>query len=172
MRKSLILFFLSTILISRILAQSQELLNMVQLPDSVSVKLSNFLAAKEKLKLAEYPMYIFNLVNSKDFKYHDGIYTFRLIGPHFKRHVFIVNNSEVYMFDGYYIDELLQEFDEYIKNVHLSAKQKIIYLKAIGRFLEEEYKTETSLRYILTSEIAANCKFRYNLIETLYPNGS
>lgn len=151
MKRSLLAIALFTMVAGNTFAQANKSLRMVDLPDSVSSKLLKYLQVKEKLSGVDFPIYVFNLVDSKDYKYRDGIYAFRLMGPHYKRRIFIVNKSNVYIFDGYYFDDLLQEFNEFIKRVQLSTLQKIIYLKAISRFLDEEYKIETSVRSILRS---------------------
>lgn len=116
---------------------------MVKTPDSVKVILSSFLANKEKVKV-DGAILTFNLIDKKDYLYKDGIYSFRLLGPHYNRQIFIANKGVVHIFNGYYISELLPEFNEYIKKTELPTKLKIAYLKAISVFLDEEYKIENS----------------------------
>jgi len=144
-----IIFVISTVM--KLFAQSTQPLHMVNLPDSVRLNLSNLLKIKEKLPGADYPMYVFNLINPKDYKYKDGIYTFRLMGPHYNRRIFIVNKLQVHIFDDYDFDNLLQEYVEFIKTTQLTPIQKILYLKAISRFLEEEFDSETSLNSVPAS---------------------
>ena len=144
MKRTLLVTALFTTVAVNAFAQANQPFRMVVLPDSVTSKLLKFLQKKEKLDGTDYPIYVFNLVDSKDYKYKDGVYAFRLAGPHYRRRIFIVNNSNVYIFEDYYIDDLLYEFSDYIKKIQLTTRKKIIYLKAISRFLEEEYKNETS----------------------------
>lgn len=151
MKKSLVIILLLAAVAINSFTQAKKAFHMVVLPDSITSKLVKYLQEKEKLPGADYPMYVFNLVDSKDYKYKDGIYAFRLTGPHYKRRIFIVNSSQIYIFDGYYFDDLLQEFNEYVKRAKLSTLQKIIYLNAISHFLAEEYKANTSVKFALSS---------------------
>jgi hypothetical protein len=119
-------------------------LQIVELPDTVKSKLVNYLKEKEKLETLSRAIYVFNLVNRKDYKYKKGIYGFKLMGPHFQRRVFINTGNEVKIFDGYFIDDLLKEFTIFCESSNLSTKDKIAYLKAIAIFLQEEYETEST----------------------------
>lgn len=126
-------------------SQKQNPLKMVELPDSARAILMMYLKENEKLSIDEIGgIYVFNLQNPKDLKYKDGVYTFRLMGPHYHRRIFIVNGPEIKIFDSQYIDDLLKEFYSFIKQSTLPVKKKIEYLKAISNFLEEEYNTENS----------------------------
>jgi len=125
-------------------AQKQNFLRMVELPNSARAILMKYIKEKEKLSNDDVGMYVFNLQNPKDLKYKDGIYTFRLMGPHFHRRVFIVNGSDINIFDSQYIDDFLEEFNFFIKKATLPTKKKIEYLKAISNFFEEEYNTENN----------------------------
>jgi hypothetical protein len=113
----------------------------VNLPDSVLLSVREFLSQKENIPITG-AILTFNLIDKKNYKYKDGIYSFRLLGPHFHRNIFIVNDKHIYIFKGYYTDELIPEFYQYIKQNKLSSKIKIDYLKAISLFLEQEYISE------------------------------
>ncbi len=128
-----------------IFAQKQNSLRMVELPNSAKVILMEYLKRKEKLSDDnDSGVYVFNLQNPKDTKYKDGIYTFRLMGPHFRRRVFIVNGLNINIFNSQYIDDFIEEFNSFMKKSSLPTKKKIEYLKSVSNFLEEEYNTENS----------------------------
>ena len=139
----LVMFFVLVSLKS--FAQKQNPLQMVKLPDSTRATLMTYLRESEKLSFDEEGgIYVFNFQNHKDLKYKDGIYTFRLMGPHFHRRIFIVNGAIVKIFNSQFIDDLLQEYNSFIKQTLLPIKKKIEYLKAISKFLEEEYNSENN----------------------------
>lgn len=117
---------------------------MVVLPDTVKSRLVQHLYKKEQLTIPSAAIYVFNLVNEKDYKYKKGIYTFKLMGPHFQRRIFINTGNEVKIFEGYFIDDLLKEFAIFCETSDMSVKEKIKYLQAIASFLQEEYETENS----------------------------
>jgi hypothetical protein len=123
--------------------QNRKAFEMVKVPDSVKNSLISFLTTKEKHSETG-AILIYNLINSKDYKYKDGIYAFRMMGPHFSRNIFIVSNGKLQIFNGYYISELLSEFNSFIQKENIPYKIKIKYLKAISTFLEEEYIVENN----------------------------
>jgi hypothetical protein len=117
---------------------------MVELPDTVKSKLVAFLSKQEEFETPNKAVYVFNLVNVKDYSYKKGIYAFKLMGPHFQRRVFINTGKEIKIFDGYFIDDMLNEFTSFCKTSDIPAREKIVYLKAIAIFLQEEYETENN----------------------------
>lgn len=123
--------------------KSKSTFEMIKVPDSIKAVLSNFLTGKEKVPVVG-AILIYNLINKRDYLYKDGIFSFRLMGAHFNRQIFIVNKGKIHILDGYYIDELLPEFNEYIRKTDLPTKIKISYLKVISVFLDEEYNIENS----------------------------
>jgi hypothetical protein len=113
----------------------------VNLPDSVLISVRNFLSQKENTTITG-AILTYNLIDKNKSKYEDGIYSFKILGPHFRRNIFIVSDKHIHIFKGYFIDELLTEFYQFIKQNKLSDKIKIDYLKAISLFLEQEYISE------------------------------
>lgn len=145
--RAVIILVLMLCLITTSFAQKKsgtEGLQMVMLPDTVKSKLVQYISKKEKLETPSKAIYVFNLVNGKDYKYKKGIYAFKLMGPHFQRRVFINTGNEIKIFDGYFINDLLKEFTSFCETSDIPAKEKIIYLKAIAVFLQEEYETENN----------------------------
>lgn len=142
-RKLLIIIFL-TIQSLLLFGQKQKMFHMVELPDSTTNILMQYLKKKEKLQDECGGLYVFNLQKPKDYKYKDGIYVFRLVGSNFHRRIFIVDGTIIKIFDSEYISDLLDEFNSFIRQSTLSTKMKIKYLKAISSFLEEEYYSENN----------------------------
>lgn len=123
--------------------QNKSRFHTVNLPDSIIVSLKNFLTKKEKLSITG-AILTYNLLDKKNYMYEDGIYSFKLLGSHFHRNIFIVHRKNIYIFKGYYLNELLPEFYLFLNQKKLTSKTEIDYLKAISLFLEEEYISENS----------------------------
>ena len=146
MKQAVLIIVIAFVCSSNLFSQATERkasFETVKIPDSIKVRLVDFLSAKEKNTITG-AILIYNLIDKKNYKYKDGIYSFRLMGSHFVRQVFIVFKGELHIFNGYYFNELLPEFNEYIQKVELPTKSKIAYLKAVAVFLSEEYEIENS----------------------------
>jgi len=145
-RLTIIIFFIGFAVVNCLAQQGsgEKGFKMVKLPDTVRNKLAQYLSQQEKLETPNRAIYVFNLMNPKDYEFKKGIYSFKLMGPHFQRRIFIYTNNEIIIFNGYFIDDLLEEFTKFCNIVQIPVKEKILYLKAIADFLQTEYNTENN----------------------------
>ena len=120
--------------------EKKQLFPMVEIPDSVRLIVGEFLKQQEHLDTTFAAFYIYNYTNPKDYEFKDGIYTFRLMGPHFQPRIMIHNKGKIDLFQNTHIAGLLEEFLVFIKTAEINDKEKIKYLKMICRFLEDGYK--------------------------------
>ena len=114
---------------------------MVEVPDSVRVKLYNFYKEEEDRETIKAGIYIFNLMDHNNYKFQNGIYSFRMMGPHFPRRIFIYNNGNMCILKSigaFEPTELLKDYLECIKDLNLSDSEIRKYLKAISKYLEQE----------------------------------
>ena len=114
---------------------------MVNVPDTIYKQLENVYIQERGSAGAR--INIFNLEDSKDFVFKNGIYSYRLSGPHFQRRLFIYNNSKLYIFTEIYIDDVIEQYMEGIKYLDLSVDDKICYLKIISEYLQVGYDDYT-----------------------------
>ena len=143
--------FISTLLLSSLLCISQNKkkesckTQMVDVPDSIRYKLACAEVQKSKLNKndsSSMALYIFNLENMCNKKFINGIYSYRVMGSHFERKLFIYNNQVLYIFTKHYLDDVIKEYSEIINNSNLTSIQKINYLKVIHTYLLTEYKEQ------------------------------
>ena len=86
-------------------------------------------------------MYIWNLLNPKDFKFNNGIYSFRGFGPHFPKRIFIYNKNRLFIFENegaFNPKGVLSEFVNCIDKLELTNAQTIKYSKIIADYLDKE----------------------------------
>lgn len=121
--------------------KSKNPFQMVQVPDSIRYYLGSYIKQYEKIDTIYPAIYVYNLVQEKDYSFHDGIYYFRLMSPHSSGRIFIYNKSKIKIFESNYIDDLLEEYVNYIKLNQLAEETKVKYLKAITVFLNMEYQS-------------------------------
>lgn len=118
---------------------------MVKIPDDLRVKLALVELNKEKLETATdsayTAIYVFDIIDKKNFTLKKGIYSWKVMGPHFVNRLFINYNNQTFIFKSKgSIDSIgvLQEFIDCIKLLHITKEDRIKYLKAISRYLQEE----------------------------------
>ena len=88
------------------------------------------------------PKIVFNLIDKQNYDFVDGIYSFRGMGPHFPRRIFMFNNGELFIFEsaGYNASKgVVQEFSRAIDSLNLSSSQVVQYAKAISEYLNAEF---------------------------------
>jgi hypothetical protein len=102
-----------------------------------------FLQEKEKLSSPASAIYVYNYASPKDRRFKDGLYTFRLPGPHFQPRLFIFEKGQLQLFESIDINGLLEEYLNYIKRSGIAERHKIEYLHLIWRFLDEGFKRES-----------------------------
>ena len=111
----------------------------LNIPDSVYIKLEEFYI--EERGDVKSHINVYNLVNKGNPIFEFGVYSFSLTGPHFPRRIFIFHNSRIFIFksEGAFDSiGVLEEFIECIKILKIPEVDRIIYLKAISNYLEEE----------------------------------
>ncbi|OON67136.1 hypothetical protein [Hymenobacter sp. CRA2] len=114
----------------------------VDVPDDVLTKINQAIKRQEKLPQNAFPIYVFNLEQRDDYKFHDGIYSYKLSSPHAKRRFFIVYNGVTTLFEETYIDNVLREYLLFLEKSKIPTQLSIRYLKVISKFLEDQYNAE------------------------------
>jgi hypothetical protein len=112
----------------------------VKVPDSIYLKLEEAYKISTGFDSVNAGNNIWNLINSRDLVFKNGLYSFKGQGPHFPRRVFIYNSGKIYIFSSNYVDTVLQEYIESIKSLKLSETDRIKYLKKISIYLQEEMR--------------------------------
>jgi hypothetical protein len=110
----------------------------VKVPDTIYKQLEKSYKASTGFDSVNAGKNVWNLINSKDFVFRNGLYSIRGQGPHFPRRLFIYNEGQLYVFSTNYIDEVLQEYILCFKSLRLSEADRIKYLKRISIYLQEE----------------------------------
>ena len=88
----------------------------VAVPDSIAVKLREAYKSTTELRCnAEANVY--NLIDRFNYDFKDGIYSFRGMGPHFPRRIFIFDKGRLFIFEseGYFDPQgVVHEFSQVI----------------------------------------------------------
>lgn len=112
----------------------------VAVPDSIAVKLREAYKSTTELRCnAEANVY--NLIDRFDYDFKDGIYSFKGMGPHFPRRIFIFDKGQLFIFDSAGFNEpqeVIREFSQAIDSLNLSPDQIVQYSKTISKYLEQE----------------------------------
>jgi len=121
----------------------------VDVPDSIYKKIEKvYVNERESVNAG---IFIWNLSNRKDYIFKNGIYSYRLMGPHFPRRIFIFKSPKIYIFKSigaFDFVGVLHEYLECLKLLELSETERVLYLKTIASYLENEsgltYGAETN----------------------------
>lgn len=113
----------------------------VAVPTTVRKQLNDFIRTSDNGE-AESPLYIRNILADKDLKFNDGIYYFRVMGPHAEGHAFIASKSQITILSGHNTQELVQSFLTFLTEHPLAEKDRVKYLKGLASFVEGKYKAE------------------------------
>lgn len=112
----------------------------VAVPDSIAVQLREAYKSTTELRCnAEANVY--NLIDRFDYDFKDGIYSFKGMGPHFPRRIFIFDKGQLFIFDSAGFNEpqeVIREFSQAIDSLNLSPDQIVQYSKTISKYLEQE----------------------------------
>jgi len=152
MRKNIYLVFgLSFLVFASVHAKTkkQNPFQMVDVPDSIYKKIEKvYVNERESVNAG---IFIWNLSNRKDYIFKNGIYSYRLMGPHFPRRIFIFKSPKIYIFKSigaFDFVGVLHEYLECLKLLELSETERVLYLKTIASYLENEsgltYGAETN----------------------------
>ena len=145
----LILQFLVCINLSSKIPKNNPFL-LVDVSDSIYLKLESAYKSITGFDSVNAGSNVRNLINRKDFIFKNDLYSFKGQGPHFPRCIFIFKNPNIYIFrsiGAFDFVGVLQEYLECIKLLGLSETERVLYLKSIASYLENEsgltYGTET-----------------------------
>lgn len=123
---------------------------MVDVPDSICIKLESAYKSITSFDNVNASKNVLNLTNRKDFIFKNSLYSFKGQGPHYPRCIFIFKSPKIYIFKSigaFDFIGVLQEYLECIKFLELTETERVLYLKLIARYLENEsgqtYGTET-----------------------------
>ena len=112
----------------------------VTVPDSIAVKLKKAYETSSKLR-SNAEANVYNLIDRFDYDFKDGIYSFKGMGPHFPRRIFIFDIGQLFIFDSAGFNEpqeVIREFSQAIDSLNLSPDQIVQYSKTISKYLEQE----------------------------------
>ncbi len=112
----------------------------VPVPDSIAVKLKKAYETSSKLR-SNAEANVYNLIDRFDYDFKDGIYSFKGMGPHFPRRIFIFDKGQLFIFDSAGFNEpqeVIREFSQAIDSLNLSPDQIVQYSKTISKYLEQE----------------------------------
>ena len=112
----------------------------VTVPDSIAVKLKKAYETSSKLR-SNAEANVYNLIDRFDYDFKDGIYSFKDMGPHFPRRIFIFDKGQLFIFDSAGFNEpqeVIREFSQAIDSLNLSPDQIVQYSKTISKYLEQE----------------------------------
>ena len=112
----------------------------VAVPDSIAVKLKKAYETSSKLR-SNAEANVYNLIDSFNYDFKDGIYSFKGMGPHFPRRIFIFDKGQLFIFDSAGFNEpqeVIREFSQAIDSLNLSPDQIVQYSKTISKYLEQE----------------------------------
>ena len=112
----------------------------VAVPDSIAVKLKKAYETSSKLR-SNAEANVYNLIDRFNYDFKDGIYSFKGMGPHFPRRIFILDKGQLFIFDSAGFNEpqeVIREFSQAIDSLNLSPDQIVQYSKTISKYLEQE----------------------------------
>ena len=97
----------------------------VTVPDSIAVTLKKAYETSSKLR-SNAEANVYNLIDRFDYDFKDGIYSFKGMGPHFPRRIFIFDKGQLFIFDSAGFNEpqeVIREFSQAIDSLNLSPDQ-------------------------------------------------
>ena len=112
----------------------------VAVPDSIAVKLKKANETSSKLR-SNAEANVYNLIDRFNYDFKDGIYSFKGMGPHFPRRIFIFDKGQLFIFDSAGFNEtqeVIREYSQAIDSLNLSPDQIVQYSKTISKYLEQE----------------------------------
>lgn len=111
----------------------------VEVPKPLMHQLNALVHEEDKTSTPENPMYITNLLATKDIQYRDGIYYFRVMSPHALGRIFVNYKGQATIFKSFDAYGIMQEYQAFLSKNELPEKTKIAYLKAIANHLDQQY---------------------------------
>lgn len=114
---------------------------MVSVPDSIYYKLEDAYKQATGFDSVNAGRNVCNLLNGRDFKFKNSIYSYKGQGPHFPRLIFIFHDGQLYTFKSSGAHDpkgIIEEYVKCIEQLRLSDTDIRNYLMAISRYLEQE----------------------------------
>lgn len=121
--------------------KKEDPFQIVMIPDSLKYELIKKTYLNNSDLSLKTGLYVFNMINKKDYIFKDGIYYFKGFGPHFPKRIFIFNKGVSFIFknEGAFNPKgVLQEYIDCINRLELTDIQAIEYSKIINDYLEQE----------------------------------
>ena len=119
---------------------------VVKIPDSLKIKLALVEVNKNKLETAidssYMALYIFDVVDKKNLVLKNGVYSWKVMGPHFSNRLFIFYNNKVFIFKSKGKNSLVEVLEEYITSIgylNIAKVDQISYLTAVSKYLKKSY---------------------------------
>ena len=110
----------------------------IKVPESILSKLENAYKTNTGYNDVNAGNNVWNLINSQDLIFKNGLYSYKGQGPHFPRRLFVYNEGTLFFFKNNSIDTVLKEYSECIKVFNLSETDQLKYLKRLCIYLEQE----------------------------------
>ncbi len=116
----------------------------VSLPDSVYSQIIAFYRDKENRDSIVGQITVFNIKYPNDYQYKEGLFRFRISGPHFTSYYFINKKNKVHIFQEKSTIGIIGELKEFIASLNISESEKIELVELTALMLREEYKIENN----------------------------
>jgi hypothetical protein len=138
--KFYLVFFSSMFCNVALMAQNPKInsFQRVKIPDSIYLQLEKAYKANTGYSNVNAGKNVWNLTNSQDLIFKNGLYSCKGQGPHFPRRLFFYNNGILFFFKNNNINTVISEYSECIKLFDLSETDQIKYLKFLCVYLEQE----------------------------------
>jgi hypothetical protein len=139
--KLFILFILFTSCFCAAAQRQKLIIQNVVVPDSIKLRLLHSTYEYEDNLTIQTGLYIFNLQNRKNLRLENSLYSFQGMGSHFPKKIFIYHDKQFFIFKSigaFDIESVLSDFLVAIRELKLSEKDKVKYLRLITKYLEEE----------------------------------
>lgn len=125
--------------------RKNDLFQMVNVNDSVRRKLYSFIweERKDSIKAGMYIYHLLGEDKTNNYKFVEGIYRFRLMGPHFPIYYFIYTKKDgIRIIRNYSIENVLTKVIEYFRENEssLDEMKKLDYTETIIIDLKQRYK--------------------------------
>ena len=133
------LLIIGCIIFSYSLSAKRNIMNYVFVPDSISIKLRKAYNDITGCDSVGAEINVHNLINYKNTKWGNGVFSFAGMGPHFPHIVFIHYNSKLYMISAQTSTGILKQLIEAQEKLKIPNKEYLLYLKKIINYIYESY---------------------------------
>jgi hypothetical protein len=116
----------------------------VVLPDSVSAQIRKFYREKESRDSIAGQVTIFNIKYPSDFQFKEGLFRFKISGPHFVQYYFVHKKGKIHIFYEKDALTVIKELEEFIRTLNITQLEKIELIELTALMLREEYEIENN----------------------------